>query len=122
MKLVAPKGAVCWICARTFNLCLLAIRFFFTTGLELVFLYVVVFYFWALLGKDRLILCSVHSIRNSAGLEAMSDHFLGDLCPCRLDPTENNCAFLPARVNSKVCLKEILSLSSFCCSFFITEV
>ena len=84
MKLVAPKGAVSWICARAFNLCLLAIRFFFTIGLELIFLRVVVFYFWALLGKDH-----VHAIRNSAGLEGISDNFLGDLCSCRRDPTEN---------------------------------
>ena len=27
-------------------------------------------------------------MRNSAGLEGLSDHFLGDLCQCRLDPTE----------------------------------
>ena len=89
MKLVAPKGAVCWICARAFNLCLLTIRFFFTIGLELVFLHVVVFNFWALLGKDHIILCSVHGIQNSAGLEGISDHFFGDLCTCHLDPPEN---------------------------------
>ena len=66
----------------------LAIRFVFTIGLKLVVFYVIVVYFWALLGKDRVILCSVHGMRNSAGLEGLSDHFLGDLCPCRLDPTE----------------------------------
>ena len=60
-----------------------------TIGLELVFLYVVV-YFCALLGKDHVILCSVHGIRNSTGLEGLSDHFLGHLCPCGLDPTELN--------------------------------
>ena len=70
-------------------MCLLAIRFIFTIGLEVVFFYVIVLYFWALLGKDRVILCSVHGIRNSAGLEGLSDHFLREICPCRLDPTEN---------------------------------
>ena len=70
-------------------MCLLAIRFILTIGLELVFFYVIVVYFWALLGKDRVILCSVHGIRNSAGLEGLSDHFLREICPCRLDPTEN---------------------------------
>ena len=89
MKLVAPKGAVCEICARTSDLRLLAIRFVLAIGLELVLLDVVVVYFWALFGKDRVVLCSVQTIRNSAGHEGLSDHSLGDLCPCCLDPTED---------------------------------
>ena len=48
MKLVAPKGAICEICARTSDLRLLAIRFVLAIGLELVLLDVVVVYFWAL--------------------------------------------------------------------------
>ena len=84
MTLVAPKGAVCWKCAmftRHPFLLHYRSRTRFSPCHRLQFL-----------GSPRErprhpLFRPWHS--NSAGLEGISDHFLGDLCPCRLDPLEN---------------------------------
>ena len=73
-------------------------------SLEFVFLYVVLVYFWALLGKDCVMLCSVHGIRNSAGLEGLSDHILGISAHAAMIQRRTRSLlgafFLPAGVNS----------------------